>query len=93
MSNTSQSELTLPAALIIMDGFGLADAGQAPFFLPGRLKGVADDPLAAGPGKHAVLDHHLIGLSLKQPASAARILSLAVFPDKGHMDILPGRIL
>lgn len=27
MSNTSQLELTLPAALIIMDGFGLADAG------------------------------------------------------------------
>lgn len=38
MSNTSQSELTLPAALIIMDGFGLADAG------PGNAIDLASTP-------------------------------------------------
>ena len=86
-------ENLIPEYHRVIEGVGLADACEAaPLFFRG-LEGIADDPLTADAGKDAVLDHHFVGLSLKQPASASRVLALAVFADEGHVDVLPSHIL
>ena len=77
----------------VVERVALADARQRFVFLPGQLVGVADDPLAAMAGEHAVLDDHFVRLALIQPRAAAGVFALAVLADEGHIDILRLRVL
>ena len=77
----------------VVERVALADARQRFMLLPGQLVGVADHPLAAMAGEHAVLDDHFVRLAFVQPRAAAGVFALAVLADEGHVDILRLRVL